>query len=375
MHKKDLHIKSILLALMLVLSTEISAQSENDSLFSYATQQVYENPDISIKIANELIDKPEATADEKIRAILLISTAYSSKREYEKAMDYTLSAMELLPNLKNVNLRINLLNRIGGLYEELQIYDKAILYLDRAMETINKLPEGEAKSRYLGINNLLRGFVYREQMSCEIALNYFEKGIEDYKKFPDSPGGNANISISYYSRGDCLVKLGRIDEAETSFRLSLVYAKKAEAISAIAFAQKGLAQVYTLKEAYEKAIELLTKTLNNSEKVGDKVLNRDLYEALAANYLAIGDFNSYSFYRNKNIQIHNEIKRTERITVDESIQDLISLNSAKSEKIKERTKTVQIILSLLILLTIFFMIRYIIRSQNQLKSLSNRFNI
>ncbi|QAA83029.1 tetratricopeptide repeat protein [Aequorivita sp. H23M31] len=361
--------------MLLLLSLGLKAQADGDTLFTYATQQIYENPDISIKIAKELLDKSGATADDKIRAILIISTAYSSKREYEKAMDYALSAMDLLPNLKNVNLRINLFNRIGGLYQELQIYDKAILYLDRALETINKLPEGETKSRNLGINNLLRGFVYRDQMSCEIALNYFEKGIEDYKKFPDSPGGNANISISYYSRGDCLVELGKIDEAENNFHLSLDYAKKANAISAIAFAEKGLAQVYTVKGEYLKSINLLTETLKNTEKVGDKVLNRELYDALSANYLATGDFEHYSHYRNQSIRMHNEIKRTERKTVDESIMDLISLNSEKTAQLEKKTKTIKIIFSILILVTFILLMRSIILSQKRLKSLTNRLKI
>lgn len=375
MKLRDFHIKHFTILVVLLFPFGIWAQSESDTLLMHASQQIYENPNTAIEIAERILNEANASADIKIRATLIISTAYSSKREYEKSMQAALTGMDLLPYLKNDNLKINFLHRIGSLYEELQIYEKAILYLDKALEAINKLPEGEAKSQSLGVNNLLRGFVYREQMSCEIALNYFEKGIEDYKKFPDSPGGNANISISYYSRGNCLVELGRIDEAETSFRLSLDYAKKADALSAIAFAEKGLAQVYTLKKEYTKAIELLTQTLKNAENVGDKVLNRELYDALAANYLAIGDFDNYSYFRNKNINVNNEIRRTERKTVDDSIQDLISVNSNKIESVQERTEMIQIIFSLLILAASVFMVRYIFISQKRLKTLSQRLKI
>lgn len=357
---------------MLLLPKGVWAQSETDSLLRYATQQIYENPATAIKVAQELLNETDATADIKVEAILIISTAYSSKREYEKSMELALSAMDLLPKLKNENLKINLFNRIGGIYQELRISEKAILYLDKALESINKLPDGEEKSRNLGTNNLLRGFVYRQQMSCEIALDYFEKGIEEYKKIPNIAGSNANISNSYYNRGNCFIDLGRINDAERSYLQSIEYAEKAGAITVIAFAQKGLAQVYTLQEENTKAISLLTDALHNSEKVGDKVLNRALYDALATNYLAIEDFENYSLYQHKNSIVHKQIIKTERKTVDDSIKDLTDANLIKIETVQNRTKTLQITLSTLILLALIFMIRHLFLSQKRLKSLKNR---
>lgn len=369
---KNLHIKHLLIAVMLLLPKGVWAQSETDSLLRYATQQIYENPATAIKVAQELLNETDAPADIKVEAILIISTAYSSKREYEKSMQFALSAMDLLPKLKNENLKINLFNRIGGIYQELRISEKAILYLDKALESINKLPEGEEKSRNLGANNLLRGFVYRQQMSCEIALDYFEKGIEEYKKIPNIAGSNANISNSYYNRGNCFIDLGRIKDAERSFLQSIEYAEKVGAITVIAFAQKGLAQVYALQEEHSKAISLLTDALHNSEKVGDKVLNRALYNALATNYLALDDLQNYSRYQNKSILIHEQITKAERKTVDDSIKDLTEANLIKIETVQNRTKTFQITLSTLILLTLIFMIRHLFLSQKRLKSLKNR---
>jgi tetratricopeptide (TPR) repeat protein len=212
-------------------------------------------------------------------------------------------------------------------------------------------------------------------MSCEIALNYFEKCIEDYKKFPNSVGGNANISISYYNRGECLLNLGRINEAENSFLESIEFAKKADATSAIAFAQKGLAKVYTFQEQYTKAIELLSIALQNSEKVGDKVLNRALYNALSINYLATEDLKNYFLYKNKNIAVHKEVTKAERKTVDDSINALMEVNSKKFETIQDRIKIVQIVSSLLIISGLILMIRHIFLSEKILNTLKKRLQI
>lgn len=372
---ENLHIKRLVIAGIFLLHLSLWAQSEIDSLLSYATQQIHENPTSAIKIAQALLNKTDVTADNQVKAILIISTAYSSKREYEKSMESALTAMDLLPRLVNDNLKITLFNRIGGIYQELQIYEKAILYLERALESINKLPDGEEKSRNLGANNLLRGLIYREQMSCDIALGYFEKGIEEYKKIPTVAGSNANISNSYYNRGNCLIELKRIKEADKSFQLSIEYAQKVGAISAVAFAQKGLAQVYTLQEQHTRAINLLTAALQNAEKVGDKVLNRTLYEALATNYLALDDFQNYSRYQNKSILVGKQITKTERQTVDDSINDLTKKNLKKIETVQNRTKTIQIILSTLIVLSLVLMMRHIFLSQKQLKLLKNRLKL
>lgn len=369
---KDFDIKRLLSVAIILLPLLVWPQSKIDSILAIATQQIYENPDTAIAMGKELLDENYISTDEKVKILLLISTAYSSKREYEKSLEYALSTMESLPVLKDDKLKISLFNRIGGQYQQLKIYEKTIFYLDKALELIKKLPDDEAKFQNLGTNNMLRGFVYREQMSCEIALNYFEKAIKDFEKVLHTTGGKANISISYYNRGNCLITLGRIDDAENSFIESINHAKQADAISLIAFAQKGLAQVYTLQGQYNKAIDLLTEALQNSEEVGDKILNRSVYDALAANYLAVGDFKKYSIYRNKNIAVHKQITKVERKTIDDAINDMIETNSEKIITIQSRTQNLQIAFIPLIFLCLILMIRHIFLSEKTLKSLEKR---
>lgn len=360
---------------LIFLSYPLFAQAEIDSTLRYATQQIFENPDSAINISKEVIAGANTSIDDKVRALIIISTAYSSKRDYDKSMEYAKSATAMLPELKDINLRINLLNRLGGLYQELKIYEKAISSLDEALVHIQQLPKGEARSKYLGVNNLLRGFVYRDQMSCEIALNYFEKGIEDYKKFPDTPGGNANISISYYNRGNCLMELGNIEEAEESYIQSIIYAKKGEAISAEAFAQKGLAQVYTLKEKYTDAIGLLESALRKSENVGDKVLNRTIFESLATNYLAVGNLEQYNFYQNQNLDIGDAILKAERSTIDESLKNLQETSQKKNLQLQQKILIFQIASLFIILIISFLLLRRYLSFRKKIKSLNQELNL
>src|SRR5690606_37940873 len=166
------------------------------------------------EIAKALKNYPVATIGTKVEALIIISTAYSSKREYEKSLDYSLEALDMLPKIEDIELKIKLLNRIGSQYQEIKVYDKALTYLDQAYKTLKTIPESTEKAKLLGINNLSRGFIYRDQMSCEIALDYFNNAIEAYQELIDQSQVNYGLSIAFYNKGNCLFDLNRINAAE-----------------------------------------------------------------------------------------------------------------------------------------------------------------
>ncbi len=367
--------KYLLLAGFLLLFQILSSQQETDSSLVFATQQIYENPNKAIEVALGVLNSSEATTDIKVRALIVVSTAHSSKREYEKSLEYSLKALDMFPNIENTQLKVNLLNRIGGQYQELNVYDKAINYLDQAFKLIGTLSENDSKASSVGFNNLVRGFIYREQMSCDIALKYFDSAIEAYNIVKSQPLINANLSTAYYNRGNCLLIMNKGKDAELSFLQSITFAKKNNAKSLIAFAQKGLASVYTAEGDNNKAITLLTDALHNSEEVGDKVLNRAIYNALAINYLAVNDLKSYSLYRNKTLTIHKEIIQTERKTIDNSIQNLMAENSKKIEDFQNTNMLFWAILTLLIIVVIVFIIRLIYVSEKTLKELKKELKL
>lgn len=369
MKAKNTYSVYFLICSLLLLSQVLWSQQEADTTLDYARKQVYENPDKAIEIALGLLNETKSTTDIKVRALIVVSTAYSSKREYEKSLEYSLKALDMLPKIKDVELKIYLLNRIGIRYQELKIYEKAIAYLDEAYKLMEPLPDNIFKAESTGFNNLARGFIYRDQMSCDIALEYFDSAIESYKKVLNNPVYNANVSTAYYNRGNCLVTIGRAKDAEESFLLSIEFAEKINAKSLVAFAQKGLASVYTAEGHYEKAIALLTNALQTSEDVGDKVLNRTIYTALANNYLAITDLENYSFYQGKGLSTNSEIIKTERKTIDSSIKNLMQKNAIKVEDFQNSITLYMAIITILILLIIIFTIRSIYSSEKILKSL------
>jgi len=361
-------------SIFLLLQTAY-AQKKVDSLLEKSNVLIYENPDKAIILAQQAYDYPDVSVNNKVNVLLTISTAYSSKRDYNKATEYVEQIKSLIPDIKNERQQMNILNRIAGHYQELQIYDKAIDYLDQALELIEKYPVQDSVQTFLGYNATLRGFIYREQMNCEIALKYFDKAIKAYEKATEPHLRNANLSICYYNKGNCLLTLNKVDEAKTSFLNSIDYAQNAEAKSLIAFGQKGLAEAKTLEGNYNEAIIILNNASQTSENVGDLILNKGLYDGLANNYLALHDWENYTLYHNKFLALQKQTKKAERKSVNQS---LINLTESKAEEIDTLHKFYSPILIFLIIFIIIglgLIIKFLISEEKKLKNLQEKLKI
>ena len=349
------------------------SQKEVDSILKIANKQIYENPDEAIALSQEALKNTTITVRNKINSLLTISTAYSSKRDYEKASEYVVQINELIPKLNDEVQKMNILNRIAAHYQELQIYDKALEYLDESLVLIEKYPIQDSVQTYLGYNSILRGFIYREQTNCDIALKYFDDAIKAYiKTTRRQPVMNANLSICFYNKGNCLLALNKIEQAKENYLKAIEYAKIIDAKSLIAFGKKGLAEAESVQGNYKEALSLLNDALTISKDVGDVVLNRGIYEGLANNYLALGDWENYKIYQEKYLAIKKANKISERKTINQSLINLTENKAKEIEQLRSFFRPVQIIFIIVIGIALFLMIRAIISWEKNLKNLENK---
>lgn len=329
-------------------------QKDLDSIIDAAIIKVYENPKKAIEIGNNAFEKA-SLANTKVSALMLISVGYLSQRENAKALEYALMSKDYLGDVSDVKTTIRILNAIGMQHQQLRIYDKAIEYLNEAWEIIKLQPNKEAFSTELAYNYAIRGFIYRERMNCDIALSYFNRSIDQYKKRLAHSSSSANISTMMYNKGNCFLQLNHIDSARTNFVKAIEYAEKINANSLYAFAKKGLSEVYTLNREYKNAIRELKDAENASKEIGDLLLNQGIYKNLSDNYLAINDKRSYQGYFEKSIEIQKEIISKEEKSIDGSIINLIEEMHEQSDKELGKLKLFQwILIALIGLITLIF---------------------
>jgi tetratricopeptide (TPR) repeat protein len=309
---------AVIILLIMTLPTCAQNKKRLDSIVKLASNQMYNNPDNVIKSGLIVLKEAGKNNDYKILGYKLISDGYSAKRDYEKSLEYIMKASQLLSFSNDQLLKIITLNKIGIQYHQLKIYDKAIEYLDQSEHIMMEYPVPDSIRTYLGRNYIVRGFIYKEKFNCEIALDFFDRGIIELQK-TRTKIVNSAISIAKYNKGNCYILMLNNKLAKQNFEEANQYAKDINALSLQAFALKGLAQVYTLEGNYQLAISTLNNAFLLSSSVDDLILNQEIYKGLSENYLALNNWEEFKKYQNKFISTQKLIKDRERKSVSESL--------------------------------------------------------
>lgn len=312
----------------------VKAQKDEDSIYNSAIISVYDNPDYAIKVAQQIFNQNKSNPQKQIKALLLLSNAYASKRNYEKSLEYALQTKEINKSLKDNRLQLQILNKIAAQYHQLGVNEKALEVLDEADQIVKSFENQDSVRFTMGNNYAIRGFIYRDQLSCDIAIKYLNKAYACYAEGTQNARTLANRSVTSYNKGNCYIVLNRMDSAKLSFLDSRDLAKQAKANSLMAFSLKGLAEVYTLESRYQEALEELKQANKLAEDVGDLVLNRGIYKGMADNYLALKDWENYHYYDHKFEESGKEIKFNEKKTINHLLQKY-------SEEIQKKKKDIQ----------------------------------
>ena len=333
-------------------------KAQLDSLIRASTLEIYENPDKAIATGKAISEDPKNNAKNKIRGLMLASDGYSSKRDYQKSLEYVLKANQLATNLNDDLLKIRILYKLAAQYQQLKIYDKAIAFLDESEQLSLAFPVRDSVQFLLGNNYVIRGFIYKEQLNCDIAINFFEKGIKEYKDIEGSLM-NANLSITHYNIGNCYVLMADNEAAKKSFQESIKIAKQVNAKSLEGFSLKGLAEVYTLEGKYNEAIEALQQALVLSKSVGDLILNQGIYKGLSENYLAINAWEEYRIYHLNYLKTQLEVKESERKSISDSLDKTWAVQNAKlNEAIPNYNYGILTSILITIAVVVFFIFYY-----------------
>ncbi|MGL2964915.1 tetratricopeptide repeat protein [Flavobacterium sp. RSB2_4_14] len=341
------------------------AQNNNScgAIINEASNDIYSNPDKVIKIGFSIVKESANNIDCKIKGYKLICDAYTSKRNYVKALEYLNKANSMLPQTNNAMLKIIILNKAGIIYHQLKIYDKAIQYLDQAEQAIMEYPVKDSIHTDLGKNYIVRGFIYKEEFNCDIAINFFNRGITELLKIKSKPAYSI-ISIAKYNKGNCYILMSKNALAIQNFKESFIAAKTINAKSLQAFANKGLAQVYTLEGNYTDAIAKLNEALVLSDEVEDLVLNQEIYKGLSENYLATSEWEKFKVYHSKYLNVQKLVKKSERESVSESLD--LKMTESNNKLKDEKSKFYYfLILSFFILLLIIFLFTVLIKKENK----------
>lgn len=360
-----------MLTILTLLPFFLFGQKVSDSLYRTATMDIYEHPDRSIEIGERMLRTSDKRKD-KVSALLLISMAYSSQREYENSLKYALQAKDLSESDGDILSQLKVINKVAAQYHQMRVNDKALQYLDEFDRLLEQYVYKDSARLILGNNYGVRGFIYRDKLNCDIAIDYFNSSIKQFLLEKDNPAMLANISVILYNKGNCFISLNRSDSAKQSFIQSIRLAEKINAKSLQAFSQKGLAETLTLEGNYQEALNELKIANENAKEVGDLVLNQGIYKGLSDNFLALNDWGNYQIFYKKNMLTQAQIKKTERNSIGISLNNHLEDTVTQMKNIRTRY-IVGISACLLAILSFIIVIAYRQKRVNQrLKMLKSK---
>lgn len=363
--------KSILRILSLVLffsCTFMKAQNVSDSaLIKKARIQIYDNPDNTIKIGEQLLKK-DHNIKTSIEIYMLLSTANIAKRNFDESLKYILKAKELSQKSNDSKSQASVLISVAIQYQQMELFSKSLEILNEADQYLARIPEKTTdKYKETATSYAIRGMIYKSQSNSEIALEKFLISIQNFEKIPLKKTTFSNMSVVYYNIGYCYLNLNQIDKAEQSFLQSIEYARKNNTKSLEAFALKGISEVYKQKHENQKALNLLIKAENLSKNTGDIILNEGIYKEMADNYLAMGIQNFYQAYNKKYFEMRFKRKQNELTSINHVIDNHNKETFIKSEKLKSYYHYLKIfaftIGSILLCILLYVIIK--IRKQNK----------
>lgn len=347
--------------------------SQLDSLLESARRDIYDNPLKTIEVATDVYNRKTASVNQRIRALGTISVGYSALRNYEKSLEFAFSADSLAAINPDLYWRVKTLNAIGARYQNLQIFNKSIQYLDSARALIDDLDSVAARPALLGYNYGIRGFIYREQMSCDVALESFDKSIYNYNQLDSEWLKNSSLSIIIYNKANCLLNLGHADSARKEFETSKRLAGKIKAKSLEAFAMKGIARVETFEGNFKNAVEILDSALSIAADAGDRELFEGLYNELAVNYEATGNWDMYHKYRRLYLKTHREVDKSVRKSVNESLRanmnSLYKLTEKKGAYLSWSFRGICLIIFCVLIFAAIDFRRYLIRKKRLMQEI------
>jgi tetratricopeptide (TPR) repeat protein len=364
----------VMVSFLTIASVYSQTNNKIDSILRIGANGIYNNPDNVIKIGKDIVKNSGENISYKIKGYKLISDAYSSKRDYEKSLEYLIKATELLGDSDDKLLKINIINKTAILYHQLKVFDKAMQYLDQAEQLILEYPIKDSIYIELGKNYSIRGFIYKEKLSCAIAIGYLDRAIAQFKKV-DKISGASKLSIAYYNKGNCYLLLNNNKLALDCFKESVATAKEINAKSLEAFALKGSARVYTLEGNHGVAIKELTTALNLASDVNDLILNQEIYKGLAENYLAVSDMDAFKIYQSKFIKVQNLIKDRERISISESLGVKAAELTTKRSELASKFYYLMLVLFLVLALVVFFFYVVIKRKRKEIDAIKRQMHL
>ena len=251
-----------------------------------------------------------------------LSSNNRDQENYEEGLKYSYKAIELAKSSRQSTEQLGLCYmEAGAIYEEMNIADSALYYLNKL-----NLPDNADNEGYIGFKFLMIGRTYAKIESNALALKYYKLSIEALSK----SNNYKDFATAYNSLAKLYKKENKIDSC-------IYYAKKGFDIAQKTSFKKGIFETSLfLSEIYEKENPTLSLTyFKKATAAKDSMFNLQ-----KATRFLNSQFNEQMLQQEeeaKNINYRNKIK-TYTLLATVSFFLLLAIILYRNNRHKQRAK-------------------------------------
>lgn len=268
----------------------LSAQNENNGHFEQLLQELqddwpkqYSEMDALFQrfrndslILKELILKATASQAKEVEIYALnkLGEIYRNKSLYDKALTTHTRAERLAAEIQDIELEIISLNMIGVVYRRMDFVKPALDYHKKALDIARtiKNPSKEVMLS-IAVSQNSMGNIYLTLRQYDLAIEQFEKSLI----IENQSGNKLGLAINYHNLGYADEAKGLLDLALMNYRRSLSYNEQIDSEVGRVICYNSIGQVYIKQKKYEDAKEIIELGLEKAIRLGDQYYLSNAY--------------------------------------------------------------------------------------------------
>ena len=262
--------------------------SDSSFMYYYKAEKLYSDLNDKENLARTLINK----------ALLQFNES-----DFLGSQNAVVSALREIKNNGNKEVIYESYNLLGIIYNELEDFDNAILYHNKALNEIDdKIIPSIFQSKATSLNNL--GYVYQNIKDFETAKKYFQLGLQQRNLRIDKPALYAmlldNLAYSNF-------KLNSQEELPELFYKALKLRLDYKLSAGIFLSKIHLSEYYSYKNDDAKAVQYAREALTSARN--DKNFRNVL---VALKQMGVVEPQNATLYSREYIHINDSLQKAER---------------------------------------------------------------
>ena len=224
--------------------------------------------------------------------------------QYSKAIKLYFNALKLAESRKDTFSIASIYNNIGTAYKELQDYNNAHLFLQKAEILIVRLHN---KSLIADIYNTI-GNIYYDTYKDTLALQYYEKSHTERLLAGDS----MKLASSFKNLAAFYLDIGNMEKGKEMISESIKLRVALNDSSGIASSYLALGEAFLLQKQYELAEKYLNNGFSYILLNTPIYIKRMFYEDFALLYSGTNDYKNAFKFQNLLMSLKDSILNTEK---------------------------------------------------------------